>query len=53
MLTVFNNSQIILSFKYFTQKLSELSVGSWRRSGKEFDEVGPATRKVPDAPDRA
>jgi len=27
-------------------KLSELSFGSWRPSGKEFHKVGPATEKA-------
>ena len=36
----------------FHRKLSELSVGSRIRSGKEFHEVGPATEKNPEAPER-
>jgi len=49
---VFSNSQIIPRFKWFPRKLSELSFGSRRRSGKEFREVRPATRKSPKAPKR-
>jgi len=46
-ISVFKNSQIIPRFKLFPQKkLSQLSVGSHRRSGKEFHKAGPATEKA-------
>jgi len=45
-LSVLNSSHIMPFLKWFPLKLSELSAGSRRRPGNEFDEVGLATEKA-------